>query len=188
MHELRDDQRVATMGIGGGSWFGTHQIRVSTVRLVPRSLIRTSTILRYENGINTFDTADIYSNGDSERILGKALKEHKIPRENVVIMTKARFPTKRRMYYILTSIYAGVLRDSGRWRPTSYGRGGRSWLRQPPWALSQGQPISKLKTRGPETEEPQAHLRLGQGELETAGCRVHRRFAVSQVEFYSHGF
>ena len=43
---------------------------------------------RYENGINTFDTADVYSNGESERILGKALKEYNIPREKVVIMTK----------------------------------------------------------------------------------------------------
>jgi aryl-alcohol dehydrogenase-like predicted oxidoreductase len=45
---------------------------------------------RYENGINTFDTANVYSNGESERILGKALKVHNIPRENVVIMTKVR--------------------------------------------------------------------------------------------------
>lgn len=42
----------------------------------------------YDNGINTFDTANAYSNGESERILGKALKVYNIPRENVVIMTK----------------------------------------------------------------------------------------------------
>lgn len=42
----------------------------------------------YDNGINTFDTANVYSNGESERILGKALKVYNIPRENVVIMTK----------------------------------------------------------------------------------------------------
>lgn len=35
-----------------------------------------------------FDTADTYSQGHSERILGKFLKEYKIPRESVVIMTK----------------------------------------------------------------------------------------------------
>jgi len=45
----------------------------------------------YENGINTFDTANVYSNGESERILGKALKEYNIPREGVVIMTKVFF-------------------------------------------------------------------------------------------------
>lgn len=34
------------------------------------------------------DTADTYSNGTSERVIGKALKEFKIPRSKVVILTK----------------------------------------------------------------------------------------------------
>ncbi|KAI0204628.1 aldo-keto reductase [Astrocystis sublimbata] len=42
----------------------------------------------YDNGINTWDTANVYSNGESERIMGKALQKHKIPRQKVVIMTK----------------------------------------------------------------------------------------------------
>jgi aryl-alcohol dehydrogenase-like predicted oxidoreductase len=42
----------------------------------------------YDNGINTWDTADTYSNGKSEIIIGKALKKFNIPRQKVVIMTK----------------------------------------------------------------------------------------------------
>ncbi|KAI0669361.1 aryl-alcohol dehydrogenase [Trametes maxima] len=42
----------------------------------------------YDNGIQTFDTANVYSNGLSEVILGKAIKELKLPREELVIMTK----------------------------------------------------------------------------------------------------
>ncbi|KAH8920760.1 oxidoreductase, partial [Atractiella rhizophila] len=42
-------------------------------------------------GINTFDTANVYSNGLSEVCLGKALKELNVPREKVVIMTKVYF-------------------------------------------------------------------------------------------------
>ncbi|GAA6026992.1 hypothetical protein JCM8097_006022 [Rhodosporidiobolus ruineniae] len=42
----------------------------------------------YDLGINTWDTANVYSNGDSERILGKAIKEFQIPREKLVILTK----------------------------------------------------------------------------------------------------
>ncbi|KAK6456537.1 NADP-dependent oxidoreductase domain-containing protein [Scheffersomyces xylosifermentans] len=42
----------------------------------------------YDNGIRTFDTADAYSNGHSEVILGKFLKAYDIPREKVVILTK----------------------------------------------------------------------------------------------------
>ncbi|KAI0155437.1 Aldo/keto reductase [Hypoxylon sp. FL1284] len=43
----------------------------------------------YDSGINTWDTANAYSNGLSEEIIGKALKKFSIPREKVVIMTKA---------------------------------------------------------------------------------------------------
>ncbi len=42
-----------------------------------------------EHGINFFDTADVYSKGDSETILGKALKGK---RHNALISTKSTFP------------------------------------------------------------------------------------------------
>lgn len=46
-----------------------------------------------ELGINFFDTADMYSNGVSEEILGRALKDFGVSRERVVIATKVFFPT-----------------------------------------------------------------------------------------------
>lgn len=42
----------------------------------------------YDAGIQTFDTANAYSNGLSEIILGKAIKKHNLPRDEIVIMTK----------------------------------------------------------------------------------------------------
>ncbi|KAH6723967.1 aldo-keto reductase-like protein [Leptodontidium sp. MPI-SDFR-AT-0119] len=45
----------------------------------------------YDVGLNTWDTADIYSNGLSEQIIGKALKQYKIPRNKVVILSKCYF-------------------------------------------------------------------------------------------------
>ncbi|KAI0761512.1 aryl-alcohol dehydrogenase [Trametes elegans] len=42
----------------------------------------------YENGIQTFDTANVYSNGLSEVILGNAVRKLNLPREELVIMTK----------------------------------------------------------------------------------------------------
>lgn len=42
----------------------------------------------YDAGIQTFDTADIYSNGLSEIILGKAIKKYDFPRDEIVVMTK----------------------------------------------------------------------------------------------------
>jgi aryl-alcohol dehydrogenase (NADP+) len=45
-----------------------------------------------ELGINFFDTADMYSNGASEEVLGRALRDF-TRREEVVIATKVFFPT-----------------------------------------------------------------------------------------------
>lgn len=42
-------------------------------------------------GLNTWDTADVYSNGKSEEIIGKALKKYSIPRNKVVILSKCYF-------------------------------------------------------------------------------------------------
>jgi aryl-alcohol dehydrogenase-like predicted oxidoreductase len=42
----------------------------------------------YDKGLNTWDTANAYSNGSSETIIGKALERYQIPREKVVILTK----------------------------------------------------------------------------------------------------
>ncbi|KAG1855827.1 NADP-dependent oxidoreductase domain-containing protein, partial [Suillus tomentosus] len=47
----------------------------------------------YDVGINTFDTADIYSNGLSDVILGKAIKKLSLPRDEIVVTTKVRFLT-----------------------------------------------------------------------------------------------
>ena len=44
-----------------------------------------------EKGINFFDTADVYSQGESERVTGKALKEY-AKRHEVVIATKVNGP------------------------------------------------------------------------------------------------
>ena len=41
-----------------------------------------------EAGVNFFDTADIYSNGESEKTLGQSLRNLKIQRSDVVIATK----------------------------------------------------------------------------------------------------
>ena len=43
-------------------------------------------------GINFFDTANVYSNGESEQILGRALKACGVKREDVVIATKVYNP------------------------------------------------------------------------------------------------
>lgn len=42
----------------------------------------------YDVGIQFFDTADIYSNGYSHKVLAKAIKQYNLPREDIVVATK----------------------------------------------------------------------------------------------------
>ena len=69
-----------TFGGGGGIWgqIGNLQ-QAQAERLVGQAL---------DAGINFIDTADVYSGGMSEQITGQALKNLKVPRENVVVATK----------------------------------------------------------------------------------------------------
>ena len=46
--------------------------------------------LAWDMGVNFFDTANIYSYGDSEKLFGKAIKNNKIPRYKTIIATKVR--------------------------------------------------------------------------------------------------
>lgn len=45
----------------------------------------------FDLGINYFDTANVYTNGDSEKYLGQAIKNLGLPRDQVVIETKVFF-------------------------------------------------------------------------------------------------
>ena len=47
----------------------------------------------YDQGLRTFDTADYYSNGKSERLLGKFLKKYKIKR-NICYDDQIVFPSR----------------------------------------------------------------------------------------------
>ncbi|KAF7336793.1 Aldo-ket-red domain-containing protein [Mycena venus] len=49
----------------------------------------------YDAGINAFDTANVYSCGQSEEILGRAIKQHNLPRDEIVVMSKVYFPVSR---------------------------------------------------------------------------------------------
>lgn len=46
----------------------------------------------YDSGLRTFDTANVYSNGHSEVLLGKFIKKYDIPRDKIVILSKLFMP------------------------------------------------------------------------------------------------
>lgn len=49
----------------------------------------------YCSGINFFDNAEAYAYGKSEEIMGKALEDLKLPREEIVISTKIYHGNKK---------------------------------------------------------------------------------------------
>ena len=69
-----------TFGGGAGMWdmIGALQ-QADAERLIGQAI---------DAGINFIDTADVYAGGLSEQITGQALKNLKVPRENVVVATK----------------------------------------------------------------------------------------------------
>jgi len=78
---------LGTMTFGGseGVWQQIGALgQDDAERLVGRSI---------DAGINFIDTADVYANGLSEQITGQALRNLKVPRENIVVATKVYGPT-----------------------------------------------------------------------------------------------
>ena len=73
---------LGTMGFGGTGW-------ASPVGHVDVEGARRQISLARDAGVNLIDTADVYSNGLSEEILGQALGSD---REQILIATKVRGP------------------------------------------------------------------------------------------------
>jgi aryl-alcohol dehydrogenase-like predicted oxidoreductase len=71
----------------------------------------------FDAGVNFIDTADVYSEGDSESLVGQALAKLGLPREDLVIATKVRVrmgPTPNRVgltrVHIMNEIHASLRR------------------------------------------------------------------------------
>jgi len=71
-----------------GTWFNCKDIESY------KSVIQAA----YLSGINYFDTAESYEYGNVEKILGVAISDLKIPREDIVISTKLYFGSREKIY------------------------------------------------------------------------------------------
>ena len=74
---------------------GASQLKASAVALGIMRMVRldpsaAANVLAqvHDRGINYIDSADIYGNGDSERIFGQALKQSGLKREDFFIQSK----------------------------------------------------------------------------------------------------
>lgn len=74
--------KLSAYSLGGWTTFGGTVKDFTSVRSILR--------LAYESGINFFDIADIYAKGESEKIMGAALKD--FPRHELVISSKVFWP------------------------------------------------------------------------------------------------
>lgn len=84
----RTGLKVSELGLGtmtfGENFFNIAVVdQTSANKMVARAL---------EAGINFFDTADVYSYGQSETVLGAAIKESRVGRDTVILGTKVRSP------------------------------------------------------------------------------------------------
>jgi len=74
---------LGTMTYGGkGRWQPIGQLGLSEVEAQIKTAL--------DAGVNFIDTADVYSEGDSEGLVGQALKNLKLSREDLVVATKVR--------------------------------------------------------------------------------------------------
>lgn len=73
--------KVSRIGLGSWLTIGTAIDDRSSQNLVAHA---------FERGVNLFDTADVYNQGEGERALGLAIKS--LPRHRLVVATKCYFP------------------------------------------------------------------------------------------------
>lgn len=78
----RSGLKVSEIGLGAWLTFGNQ-----VDEKIASDLIHAA----YEQGINFFDNADAYANGQAESVMGKAIED--IPREAIVVSSKVFWPT-----------------------------------------------------------------------------------------------
>ncbi|KAJ7060434.1 Aldo keto reductase [Mycena amicta] len=87
---------LGTMSYGDPQWAGSW--------VLPEEEASKHIKAAYDAGVNAFDTANVYSSGLSEEVLGRAIKKHNLPRDEIVIMTKVYFgvskDTKEALFYL----------------------------------------------------------------------------------------
>lgn len=77
----RSGLRVSEISLGSWLTYGSSVEKDSAIRCIDKA---------YELGINFFDTANVYARGESEKVVGEALRKY--PRESYVLATKVFFP------------------------------------------------------------------------------------------------
>ena len=78
----RSGLKVSEISLGSWVTFGNQIEEQAAIDLIRAA---------YEEGVNFFDNADMYSNGQAEVVMGKAIRD--LPREALVLSSKVFWPT-----------------------------------------------------------------------------------------------
>jgi len=78
--------KVSVLSLGGWLTFGAEDSEVKEVDLTAKVMEEA-----WSHGINAFDTASVYANGNAEVVMGKAIKQLGWDRDHYVITTKIFF-------------------------------------------------------------------------------------------------
>ena len=78
----RSGLKISEISLGAWVTFGSQMDEHTAVDLIHAA---------YDQGVNFFDNADMYANGQAEIIMGKAIQD--LPRESLVISSKVFWPT-----------------------------------------------------------------------------------------------
>lgn len=73
--------KVSEISLGSWLTYGNSTEKETAIQTIDKA---------YENGINFFDTANVYATGNAEIVVGEALRKY--PRESYVLATKVFFP------------------------------------------------------------------------------------------------
>ncbi|KAL0064768.1 hypothetical protein AAF712_008315 [Marasmius tenuissimus] len=94
---------LGTMGIGNPEW-------------IPGTLNEEQAFpvlqAAWDSGVNTWDTANMYSNGLSETIIGKFITQRNVNRSRLVLITKVRFLVDEEEPKTITSYFRPELKDT----------------------------------------------------------------------------
>ncbi|KAK5660075.1 hypothetical protein OQA88_13544 [Cercophora sp. LCS_1] len=75
----RSGLQVSAISLGGWLTYGGHVDREGTFACMKAA---------YDSGVNFFDCAELYADGESERVMGEAIKKYGWKRNDLVISTK----------------------------------------------------------------------------------------------------
>lgn len=78
----RSGLKVSEISLGAWVTFGSQVDEQNAIEIMHAA---------YDNGVNFFDNADMYANGQAEVVMGRAIKS--LPREALVISSKVFWPT-----------------------------------------------------------------------------------------------